>query len=449
MIQKFREKKYILPYILLAAFLFAMFCMVTEPTRDDFYYQSIEAGSAEDLFAFLSQMYSNWSSRMVTEPLVVLLVNVDMMVWRLFCVVNILIIALSIRYLLEIRDSVWKNSVLCMLVGAFPFSHYASAGWITTTGIYLISISLGLVALFPLRKFLDGKRSAWWENALYILSAILSCNHEQVGAVVLGVYLCSCIYCAVLRKKICRMQICQIVISIASILFVLTCPGDAVRMVIEAQTWLPEHADWTFFEKLMRGFFHASDYYFYTSGINFAAFTLVFLLSLILLTGPAKKWKKAVSVAVSLWLSLAVGIILLQRFQVLAPDTFFPWEEYGVNMLTRGVDVARAASGTVLLFLIFCELFWLFGNSLSFWTASMFLAAGFGSAAVLGFSPTIYASGNRVFSIYLYATIILVCYIVNQCFDHKCGKKECAALFVTGIFSLASTAKNIWLVAGA
>lgn len=158
--------------------------------------------------------------------------------------------------------------------------------------------------------------------------------------------------------------------------------------------------------------------------------------------------KKAVSVAVSLWPSLAVGIILLQKFQILAPDTLFPWEEYGVNMLARGVDVARAISGTVLLLLIFCELFWLFGNSLSFWTASMFLAAGFDSAAVLGFSPTIYASGNRVFSIYLYATIILICYIVNQCFDHKCGKKEWAALLVTGIFSLASTAKNIWLVAG-
>ena len=39
-----------------------------------------------------------------------------------------------------------------MLVGAFPFSYYASAGWITTTAIYLISISLGLVALYPLRR---------------------------------------------------------------------------------------------------------------------------------------------------------------------------------------------------------------------------------------------------------------------------------------------------------
>ncbi len=449
MVQKLQKNRHLIPYILLAAYLFAMFCMVTEPTRDDFYYQSIKADSLGDVMAFLSQMYLSWSSRMVTEPLVVLLVNLDMMVWRIFCVANILIIALSVQYLLGIRNSAWKNSVLCMLVGSFPFSYYASAGWITTTAIYLISISLGLVALYPLRKLLDGKRSAWWENALFILSAVLACNHEQVGAVVLGVYLCSCAYCAVLRRKISRMQICQIMVAAASILFVLTCPGDAIRMEVEARTWLPEYEGWTFWEKLLRGILHAADYYFYTTGINFFAFALVFTLGLALSLRPVRNWKKALSLGTGLWLCLAVGIILLQRLGVLERDVLFPWEEYGVNMLARGVDAARAASALLLLLLLFYELFWLFGNSASFWTASMLLAAGFGSAAVLGFSPTVYASGNRVFSIFIYATIALICYIVNKEFADGWGKRERLAMLVAGAFSLASTAKNIWLVAGA
>lgn len=102
-----------------------------------------------------------------------------------------------------------------------------------------------------------------------------------------------------------------------------------------------------------------------------------------------------------------------------------------------------------MLFLLFGELFWLFGNSPSFWAGAMFLAAGFGSAAVLGFSPTIYASGNRVFSIFIYATIVLICHIVNQVFADTCGRRERLALLAAGAFSLASTAKNIWLVAGA
>ena len=454
MIQKlrkssFQKKRHLIPYILLAASLFAMFCMVTEPTRDDFYYQSIKADSLGDVMAFLSQMYHSWSSRMVTEPLVVLLVNLDMMVWRIFCVANILGIALSIRHLLGIRGSVWKNAALCMLVGSFPFSYYASAGWITTTAIYLISISLGLVALFPLRSLLDGRKGAWWENGLYVLAAVLACNHEQVGAVVLGVYLCSCAYCAVLRRRIAGMQVCQIVVAAASILFVLTCPGDAVRMEIETQTWLPEYAGWNVFEKLLRGICHGADYYFYDRGVNFFAFALVFLLALALFLHPAKGWQKALSLAGALWLCLAVGAILLQRLGLLAKDALFPWEEYGANMLARGVDVARAASALLLLLLLFCELFWLFGNSASFWTGAMFLAAGFGSAAVLGFSPTIYASGNRVFSIFIYATIVLICYIVNKAFADAWGRRERLALLVVGAFSLASTAKNLWLVMGA
>ncbi len=445
----FHKSGFILPYALLAAFLFIMFCMVKEPTRDDLYYQSIKADSLKDVAEFLRVLYYTWSSRMVTEPLVLLLVNLDMMVWRIFCVANILGIALSVRHLLGIRRSLWKNAVVCMLVGAFPFSYYASAGWITTTAIYLISVSLGLVALYPLRRLLDGRKSTWWENGLFIISSILACNHEQVGAVILGIYLCSCVYCAVLHRKISRMQICQIVIATASILFVLTCPGDAVRTEIETQTWLPEYADWTLWDKLVRGILHAADYYFYTNGINFFAFALVFLLALALFLRPVKKWKKALSLGTALWLCLAVGIILLQRLGLLGRDVLFPWEEYGVNMLARGVDVARAASALLLLLLLFWEIFCLFGNTASFWTASMFLAAGFASAAVLGFSPTIYASGNRVFSIYIYATIVLMCYIVNLEFADTCGRRERLALFLAGAFSLASTAKNIWLVAGA
>ena len=444
----FQKYGHWIPYILLTAFLFAMFCMVREPTRDDFYYQTIPADSLKDILEFLSHMYLNWSSRMVTEPLVVVLVNLDMMVWRIFCTVNILIIALSIRYLLGIRCSVWKSTILCMLVGSFPFSYYASAGWITTTAIYLISISLGLVALYPLRRLLDEKKSAWWENLLFLISAVLACNHEQVGAVVLGVYLCSFAYCALLHRKTTRMQICQALIATASILFVLTCPGDAIRMEIETQTWLPEYAEWNAFEKLLRGALHAADYYFYSAGINFFAFALVFLLALALFLRPVEKWKKALSLGAALWLCLAVGIILLQRLGLLRQDFLFPWEEYGVNMLARGVDVARAASAALLLLLLFWELFWLLGNRASFWTASMLLAAGFGSGAVLGFSPTIYASGNRVFSIFIYATIVLICYIVNLEFADTCGKRERLALFLTGAFSLASTAKNLWLVAG-
>lgn len=447
--QRLQNRKYLSVYILMAAFLFAMFSMVRELTRDDFYYQTFEIGSVEEFFDFLHMMYTEWSSRMVTEPLVVLLVKLDMTVWRVFCVVNILIIALSVRYLAGIRGgSIWKNAVICMLVGSFPFSYYASAGWVTTTAIYLISISLGMVALFPLRKFLDGKRSAWWENGLYILCAVLACNHEQVGAVVLGVYLCSFLHCAVCHRRVCGMQICQAAVAAADILFVLTCPGNDVRTASEIQTWLPEYADWTFFDKLIHGGFHAADYYFYTFGVNFVALALVCTLSLALLLRPVERWKKAVSLAVCAWAGLAEGILVLQRFHVLPEDTLFPWVEYGVNTLSGGADVARAVSAAVLLLLVFAELFWLFGNSLSFWASSMFLAAGFGSAAIMGFSPTIYASGNRVFSVFLYATILLIGYIVNRLFDDVCGKKEYAALWVTGIFSLASAAKNIWVVLG-
>lgn len=281
-------------YLALALVLLAMFLPIKEPNGDDIYFGGQGIHDIKALGDFLSMRYNSWSSRLLTETITVILLNLDMMVWRVFCVVNLMLITLTIRYLTGIGSSLWKNLFLCLLVAAFPFGFYMSAGWITTTSSYLVSAALGLVALCPVRKLAAGKRIVFWEAALYISATVAACNHEQVCAIILGVCLCSCIYCVVSKKRLLKTQICQILICILNMLYILTCPGNAVRAAAETAARLPEFAEWSLPEKLLRGMVHATDYFFYNHSGEVFCLMVMFLLAFLLLSGKIQKRKKAV-----------------------------------------------------------------------------------------------------------------------------------------------------------
>lgn len=125
---------------------------------------------------------------------------------------------------------------------------------------------------------------------------------------------------------------------------------------------------------------------------------VIFLLTLLMLSTKAKKRKKAIALGGALWLYAIQGIIILQKIgkQIgLLQNSLLQRGEHGENPLSNGIDIALAASAVFLAVLFFLELYWLLGKSISFLTAAMTLAAGFCSVAIVGLSPTIYASGSR------------------------------------------------------
>lgn len=436
-------------YPALALILLGMFLPIKEPNGDDIYFSEQGIHNVKALTDFLSMRYNSWSSRLFTETITVILLNLDMMVWRIFCVVNIMIIALSIKYLTGIGSSLWKNLFLCMLVAAFPFSYYMSAGWITTTTLYLMSAALGLVALCPVRKLVAGKRIVSWEAVLYVLSTVVACIHEQVCAIVLGVCLCSCIYCIASGKRLLKTQICQLVVCILDMLYIFTCPGNAARTAAETATWLPEFAEWSLPEKVLRGIIHSTDYFFYNNSLDVFCLMVIFLLTLLMLSAKAQKHKKAIALGGALWLYAVQGIIILPETgkQIgLLQNGLLHRGEHGENLLSGGIDIALAASAVFLTVLLFLELYWLLGKSISFLTGAMTLAAGFGSVAIVGLSPTLYASRNRLFYFLMYAVIILMCCVVNKLCPDRAGKREKAILSAAGILLLFSSAKYVLLL---
>ncbi len=430
-------------YIVLGMMFLLMFFMVREPFGDDLYYQDRGVHDLNSLGAFLTMRYESWSSRMISETVIVLMLGMGMTAWRIFSAANCMAVVLSMKYLIGIGNSWWQNATLCMLAAAFPISYYASAGWVTTTSVYLFSAVVGLVALFPIRKWLDGKKMAWWEVIIYIFSAVAACNLEQVSAVLLGIYLCACACEMFFRHKIQWMQVIMVFICVISMIFIFTCPGNAFRKIVETEQWLPQFANWTLIKKCLCGVLHAVDYFFINKSINLIALILYFVMAALTMRQVKSAWKRALCAAGGVWLCASIGIILLQKAHIIGEEAVFRWGGSGQNMLLSGGDIFRAVSALLLWLLLAVDLYWLLGKSKDFFTALIILCAGFGSVAIVCFSPTIYVSGSRIFIFCYYAVYLLISFLLKKLCPANAEKGELLILSVTGLCSFASFLKNL------
>lgn len=423
-------------YITLGVFFLVMFILIQEPFGDDMYYQG-RVHNLQTLIEFLDMRYESWSSRLISETVIVLMLGLGMTVWRIFTTANMLVIAFSIKYLAGIGNSKWQNAVVCMMTAAFPASCYANAGWVTTTSVYLLSAAVGLIALVPMRKWLDGKKMIWWEAVLYLISAVIACNHEQVCAVLLGVYLCTISYGVFFKHKINGILLGIFFICMLSAIFILTCPGNTFRTMVETRQWLPESADWTFIEKLLRGCQHTANTLFHAKNVSFLM--LLSVMTIMVFQKSECVWKKLLSGAGAVWQCTALGVLLLERAHIIDEEAVLPWE----NMLPLKAEIFQAVSAALLLLLLLSELYWLLGKSRNFLIALMISGAGFGSAALVGLSPTIYASGERIFTFCFYAVFLLISYLLKKLYSQKAGKEEKILLIPVVLITMAAVAKNI------
>ena len=83
---------------------------------------------------------------------------------------------------------------------------------------------------------------------------------------------------------------------------------------------------------------------------------------------------------------------------------------------------------------------------MDFFTALIILCAGFGSVAIVCFSPTIYASGSRIFIFCYYAVYLLISFLLKKLCPANAEKGELLILSVTGLCSFASFLKNLFFL---
>jgi hypothetical protein len=402
-----------LPFIILTIGIFVIHASLKLGWGDDkiMFYDALKEDNS-NLIPFLVDRFHSWSSRVIIEALLIILVHVEQ-IWRLLDTAMILLIAVSISKLVPLNNASRTNWLIICMIFIYPFINMSSAGWIATTLNYIWPLAFGLLAMVPIKKILFHDKISWYEYILYFIALVFAANQEQMCAILFVVFLTFTMYIFLIHKKIYAFMILQTIICILSIIFILSTPGNYVRKNSEIQTWFPEYINISFIRKIEMGF--SSSWFEFVMEPNavFIVFcTLLFLCMLIAQKKHLYIWIASIPLATTLIFGIFSNVL----------GEVFPIIQEIKNSITQygtGVNFTSIRSWipdlilTLVLISILISLFFTFNNKKYSVLTMFIIMLGFGSRMIMSFSPTIWASAERTF-IFMYFAFIFCSVMLYQ-----------------------------------
>lgn len=380
-----------------------------------------------NLLSFLHSRYTGWSSRLVIEVILSLLTHATFL-WRIGNAIAMFGVVYIPYYLIMRKENDMDNArnliVSYALFFMLPFKMFYETGWMATTMNYLWVLFMAELAMLPSLMTLIGKKNKTPKSlsVIALLALIYAANQEQM-VVMLVLANLSIITLFIYKHQSFRRELVQLVIACVSMLIIVLAPGNAVRKVKEVH-WLPLFPTLSPFKKIELGFSSTLGHFFF----NFDMLALVLLVLLVLIYVKQKKVTSCMVIGVPIILMVAltlkdsaIGKIYpgLQKISTSVTP-------YGTNIIFN--DFQSWVPDLILLMIsaiVILGILWS-SKKQSRWIITVILVLGVLSRIMMGFSPTIWASGERTF-LFLYEAIICAClYLYNQ-LEEKNTKK------VTGI----------------
>ena len=404
--KKLLKDKRIIYLIVFFIIFFAHFFLKVN-SGDDVYFKT---AMNDGFINFLTTRYNSWSSRLIIEVVLVFMLKLPKIIWMLLDSVMLALTVYSIDYLFTKRSNLEKLFV-AMIVLLYPLAELRSAGWYATTINYLWPLALGLFAFFPIKHAKEGIKEEKYMYPLYVLAALFACNQEQMGAIMFGIYALS-IYNLYKHKKLNKFIIVQTIIALASLVFMLTCPGNGVRAIANMDYWYPSYSNFTIMHKSFLGV--VTTFLFMTKQINL----IVFITALLV---PYFTFKKEYGLFHNNFINKFISMlpIFIIVFICMGSDItvkFFPelsnlLKHFG-QFLEPQDKINFSVYNLALLgvsFLFFASLFYSMINLADKDNKVLvffILMAGFASRFIIGFTPSVYASSMRTFIFFDFSIII-------------------------------------------
>lgn len=407
------------PFLVLFVVMFAIAIVKPVDFGDDsFFAEVLEKGSGPypevtNITEYLGVRYNTWTSRVIIEFFLVLFTSKFSLIWRILDSLMYVLIGYGIkRVFLSSKDQDNKiNWILTFLILLIPITITKEAGSIATSLNYIWPIAFGLISLIPIRKVIDNEKVRWYEYLIYFPVAIFALNSELVCACILVTYLIFTIYLA-FKKKLKPIIIIMLLISIVCMIVELKCPGNKARTKQETEMRFSNFENLSVIDKFALGLITTMNYYV----LNFSP--LYFIFTAIVMIIIFKKYSDNVICKGIGAFPFAIGILF-----TLLPGVFGgPIRGFlnsglldenfsGINSLSLCVPI--------LLYLVdialsFVSLYLIFGNSKKTLISMLVLSCGLCSRIIMGFMPTVFASGNRTHSIMLVMIITLIMMLIEE-----------------------------------
>lgn len=387
------------PFILVAVIGLVYHLLMKPMGGDDVFFY--EATKRTTLGAYLSHRYVHWTSRVVSEFVLVNVIRCPIL-WRIidFMMFATLPVLIS-RILGGGRSANWAAAAAVLL---FPFHDMGTAGWVTTTVTHFWPFWGIFYIVMLLKKMAAEERIHTAEAVFGVLIAVVTGSHEQYAVIMAVLLVLYGVYLWLQKRKPGNLPVLVplMLVNVISLAVIALCPGNAERNKVSIAD-LPIYGEFGFGEKLYLGLLSIERVFIANADI---VFFIVISVWTVLVCGKTKDFKKTLISALPLFI-LFGQTVLRTAYPGLSGLFVMPGQilEWSWSELSTWIPIVYLA---VTVASMIYALYQLFGENLyEYICLLILLGCGFGAGMILGFMATIYVSGERVYAP-LYGILMMV-----------------------------------------
>lgn len=294
----------------------------------------------------------------------------------------------------------------------YPAMVLVDAGFMATTVNYLWTMTFGLTAVYISLKDFYGQKTRWYEWLLGSLVLVYSVNSEQMVVILLMIFFVMIFVCKMKNP----MVLLEFGICIAGILydFYSNFFKDNPRFEREVSRYFETFPDLNVVEKFELGFSST----FFCLSMKICVVSIPFILFLIYLVYvTVKRYDEFANRLPSVTLLIiTIILVLLSAFPNNRIYKFLSggYVNYKMGMAHYSFSLVPDIIFLLILVLLLMSIYLIVYDSGK--KAIVFLAfvCGLFSRIMMGFSPTVWASGHRTFSVFMMSLIFIGIVIQNE-----------------------------------
>ncbi|MGL3999863.1 hypothetical protein ACR3LR_08590 [Pantoea eucalypti] len=361
------------------------------------------------LYDFMAGSYTGWSGRITLNGLMVGTINYHA-VWKIGIPLSIVILCSSASRIITGKFDLKVAALSVFVYLLLPKEILANGSW-WVTGFYNYLLPATAMA-YSLSVFMKRGSVGLVEGILSLLCLGISCFSEQSSIVTALSAVLLISFCREFRRSFSYLYI--LITAVLSWLM-FSAPGNLHRLQEETLRWMPGFESETLVSKMIYGYDRVHQAMVMPDSVVFCILCVLCIMLIVKDEGRTKT-----GILFAMVMAVHVGLILMIRLGLYHPGESFYNPEY-LNP-QRWITFSRYLSYIFTSFVILGICYAVAVSSLKdrdYLKPLAMIALGFATILMVGFSPTVYASGMRV--LYLWAVMIMCasCFVFYKLYGHN------------------------------
>lgn len=416
------KNKKLTPFAVFCAVIVLFYLLFTRliVKTDDGHFLGILNESGFDLAQWLKLRYETISGRTVCELLTMKFLGTNLIAWKLCAALLwIYIVHFVLRFTSTfVREKRGAGTfVLCIPFLVFIGCLNPAAFWFSGSFTYLFPFACMLITLTPVAyELAEINYRRIPSLILSVVAAPIACSQEQSAALTLGFYAVTLVF-LFLKRKVKIYSFVSLPFCVAQTYILFSAPGMSERMKAEASGFDGFNSMNTA-HRILCGLSNYYAFGFMMSVFVFGFFITAVTLKLRSLENSRLSGVLSRILPIFSVLSFVGGNILSLAAERTIPDKAF--ERMFILGQISPVGAVIIALCSVTLVLIIASFVTIAREDFKTgFTASVCYIAGVCSAVILGFSSSVYASGQRVFFFSEMLTLISCAVLLGSLKENK------------------------------